>query len=118
MIGYWAFLTFGGNFTPDGNFAEKIDRAVLGRVRDGVYYAEDGSWHFSDGYRYTWVLTSMVFGVTTIFNRCLYFRTGSQFQKYCQFPAMGIRTIYGRLLWSFTNLCQFHDSISYTQFDV
>ena len=66
LIGYWAFLTFGGNFTPDGNFAEKIDRAVLGRVRDGVYYAEDGSWHFSDGYRYTWVLTSMVFGVTTM----------------------------------------------------
>lgn len=66
LISYWALLTFLGDFTPDGNFAEKVDRAVLGRVRDGVYYTEDGLWHFSDHYRYTWVLTSMVFGVTTM----------------------------------------------------
>ena len=59
-------LTLAGDFTPDGNFAERIDRAVLGKVRDGVYYNQDGSWHFSDHYRYTWVLTSMVFGVTTM----------------------------------------------------
>lgn len=67
LIGYWALLTFLGDFTPEGNFAEKVDRTLLGRVRDGVYYTEDGSWHFSDGYHYTWVLTSMVFGVTTMF---------------------------------------------------
>lgn len=66
LTGYWALLTFLGDFTPDGNFAEVVDRAVLGRVRDGVTYAEDGSWSFSDNYRYTWVLTSMVFGVTTM----------------------------------------------------
>lgn len=66
LTGYWALLTFLGDFTPDGNFAEAVDRAVLGRVRDGVTYAEDGSWSFSDNYRYTWVLTSMVFGVTTM----------------------------------------------------
>jgi len=66
LAGYWALLTFLGDFTPDGNFAEAVDRAVLGRVRDGVTYAEDGSWSFSDNYRYTWVLTSMVFGVTTM----------------------------------------------------
>ena len=66
LAGYWAFLTFLGDFTPKGNFAEAVDRAVLGRVRDGVSYAEDGSWSFSDNYHYTWVLTSMVFGVTTM----------------------------------------------------
>ncbi|MEA5043177.1 MAG: DUF5009 domain-containing protein [Petrimonas sp.] len=66
LAGYWAFLTFLGDFTPEGNFAEAVDRAVLGRVRDGVSYAEDGSWSFSDNYHYTWVLTSMVFGVTTM----------------------------------------------------
>lgn len=66
LAGYWALLTFLGDFTPDGNFAEAVDRAVLGRIRDGVTYAEDGSWSFSDNYRYTWVLTSMVFGVTTM----------------------------------------------------
>ncbi len=66
LIGYWAILTFFGDFTPEGNIAEQIDRAVLGRLRDGVSYTEHGSWHFSDNYRYTWVLTSMVFGVTTM----------------------------------------------------
>lgn len=67
LIAYWALLTFLGDFTPDGNFAEKVDRTVLGRVRDGVFYTEDGTWHFSDHYRYTWILTSLVFGVTTMF---------------------------------------------------
>ncbi|MDO5523629.1 MAG: DUF5009 domain-containing protein [Bacteroidia bacterium] len=66
LIGYWAFLTFLGDFTPEGNFAEAVDKTVLGRLRDGVYYNEDGAWHFSDNYRYTWVLSSMVFGVTTM----------------------------------------------------
>lgn len=66
LAGYWALLTFGGDFSPESNLAEAIDRAVLGRFRDGVYYTEEGVWHFSDNYRYTWVLTSMVFGVTTM----------------------------------------------------
>lgn len=67
LISYWALLAFFGDFTPDGNFAEKIDKLVLGRVRDGVYYTPDGQWHFSEHYNYTWVLTSLVFGVTTMF---------------------------------------------------
>ena len=67
LTGYWALLTFLGDFTPEGNFAEKVDRTLLGRFRDGVFNTEDGAWHFSDTYRYTWVLTSMVFGVTTMF---------------------------------------------------
>lgn len=66
LVCYWGLLTFMGDFTPDGNFAEAVDRVILGRVRDGVYYTEDGSWHFADSYHYTWVLTSLVFGVTTM----------------------------------------------------
>jgi len=66
LICYWVLLTFMGDFSRDGNFAEAVDRTILGRFRDGVYYAEDGSWHFADWYRYTWVLTSLVFGVTTM----------------------------------------------------
>lgn len=65
LISYWALITFLGDFTPQGNFAEKIDRAVLGRLRDGVWY-ESEKWHFSDHYHYTWILTSMVFIVTTM----------------------------------------------------
>lgn len=66
LVCYWGLLTFMGDFTPDGNFAEAVDRIILGRARDGVYYTEDGSWHFADSYHYTWVLTSLVFGVTTM----------------------------------------------------
>lgn len=66
LVCYWGLLTFMGDFTPDGNFAEAVDRVILGRARDGVYYTEDGSWHFADSYHYTWVLTSLVFGVTTM----------------------------------------------------
>jgi predicted acyltransferase len=30
VLGYWAVMAFGGDFTPEGNLAGKIDRAVLG----------------------------------------------------------------------------------------
>ena len=66
LVGYWALLTFFGDFTPDGNFAEKVDKLVLGRFRDGVYYLEDGSWEFSDSYHYTWIVSSMTFIVTVM----------------------------------------------------
>lgn len=34
---------FSGDFTPEGNFAEKVDRMVLGHFRDGAYWSEDGT---------------------------------------------------------------------------
>lgn len=66
LIGYWALLTFFGDFTPTGNIAEKVDRFILGRFRDGVYYNEGGSWQFADYYHYTWILSSMTFAVTVM----------------------------------------------------
>lgn len=65
LVGYWALLTLFGDFTPEGNFAEQVDRAVLGRLRDGVWYS-DGKWSFSEHYRYTWILSSTTFIVTTM----------------------------------------------------
>ena len=71
LLVYWALLTFvridgfgGGNFTPDLNLAEYIDRLVLGRFRDGVTVTDSGL-DFGT-YRYTWVLTSLNFGVTVM----------------------------------------------------
>lgn len=55
----------GGQYTPDGNLAEWIDRAVLGRFRDGATVV-DGQVVFSESYRYTWILSSMNFGVTVL----------------------------------------------------
>ncbi|MDR1860484.1 MAG: DUF5009 domain-containing protein [Bacteroidales bacterium] len=49
---YWACLTFGGDFSQDGNLAIRIDRAVLGR--------------FDDGTNYTWLLSSLGFSATVI----------------------------------------------------
>ena len=71
LIVYWALLTFvridgfgGGNFTPDLNLAEYIDRVVLGRFRDGVTVTESGL-DFGK-YRYTWIVSSLNFGVTVM----------------------------------------------------
>lgn len=66
LVVYWIPMTFLGDYTPAGNFAEKVDQAVLGRFRDGVYWREDGNWYFSPGYTYTWIWSSLTFGVTEI----------------------------------------------------
>ncbi|MDR2231539.1 MAG: DUF5009 domain-containing protein [Tannerella sp.] len=65
LLLYWIPMTFLGDFTPEGNFAEKIDRVVLGRFRDGVVWT-DGAWSFSPRYQYTWILSSLTFGVTVL----------------------------------------------------
>ena len=66
LLAYWLPMTFLGDFTPEGNFAEKVDCFFLGRFRDGVYWNDDGTWSFSPGYHYTWILSSLTFGVTVM----------------------------------------------------
>lgn len=72
LLAYWLSMEFitvgnygGGNYTPDGNLAEWIDRVVLGRFRDGANLV-NGEVVFSEGYRYTWILSSLTFGVTAM----------------------------------------------------
>lgn len=62
---YSGLMMWGGDYTPEGNFAEKIDQLVLGPFRDGVYRNDTG-WHFSPDYRYTWILSSLNFGATVL----------------------------------------------------
>jgi predicted acyltransferase len=59
LIVYWALMAFvpvpghgAGVFTADGNLAMWIDTAILGRFRDGTTY--------------TWILSSLGFGATTL----------------------------------------------------
>lgn len=66
LLLYWIPMTFLGDFTPEGNFAAQVDKWVLGRFRDGVYWNEDGSWSFSPHYTYTWIWSSLTFGVTVM----------------------------------------------------
>lgn len=56
----------GGNFTPEYNLCEWIDQKVLGHWRDGVIWNADGSWSFVPWYQYTWILSSVNFGVTVM----------------------------------------------------
>ena len=73
LLVYWAVMMFvrvgdygGGNFSPEYNISEWIDRVVLGRWRDGVTWGADGTWSFAPHYQYTWVLSSLNFGVTVM----------------------------------------------------
>ena len=73
LLAFWGCMEWiqvgnygGGCYTPDGNLAEWIDRTVLGRFRDGASVSADGKALFAPWYTYTWVLSSMTFGVTTL----------------------------------------------------
>lgn len=72
LLVYWGAMQFitvdgygGGNYTPDGNLAEWVDRTVLGRFRDAAV-VENGQVVFAGSYRYTWILSSLNFGVTVL----------------------------------------------------
>ena len=72
LLAYWGAMQFitvdgygGGNYTPDGNLAEWVDRTVLGRFRDAAV-VENGQIVFTESYRYTWILSSLNFGVTVL----------------------------------------------------
>ncbi len=72
LLAFWGTMQFisvdgfgGGNYTADGNLAEWIDRVVLGRFRDRATVA-DGQVVFAERYRYTWILSSLNFGVTVL----------------------------------------------------
>ena len=53
-----------GDWTPQGNFASMVDKALLGRFRDGSTVAEDGTVVFAQWYDYTWVWSSLTFCCT------------------------------------------------------
>lgn len=72
LLTFWGVMEFvtingygGGNYTPDSNLAEWIDREVLGRFRDGASVI-NGELVFPDWYRYTWIFSSLNFGVTVL----------------------------------------------------
>lgn len=74
LLGFWALMMFvrvdgfgGGDFTPQGNLAEWVDRTVLGAHCDHATVDEaTGAVIFREKYNYTWVLSSMTFIVTVM----------------------------------------------------
>lgn len=72
LLVYWTAMQFitvdgygGGNYTPQGNLAEWIDNTVLGRFRDTAQVIV-GKVVVADWYHYTWILSSLNFGVTVL----------------------------------------------------
>ncbi len=72
LLLYWAAMQFirigsfgGGDYTPEGNLCEGIDRALMGRFRDGAEM-QNGTVVFAAGYYYTWILSSLNFVVTVM----------------------------------------------------
>ena len=53
-----------GDWSPQGNFAAVVDKAVLGRFRDGSIVAADGTVQFAAWYDYTWIWSSLTFCCT------------------------------------------------------
>ena len=107
LLLYWALLSFvqvngfgGGNFTPDLNLAEYIDRVILGRFRDGSVLTETGL-DFGK-YRYTWIISSLNFGVTVmigVFAGQLLKGDLSKIKKFQYLVFGGIAMILAGLLW-------------------
>lgn len=72
LLAYWGAMEFisvkgfgGGDYTPDNNLAEGIDRLVFGRFRDAAQVV-NGEVVFASWYRYTWILSSLNFVVTVL----------------------------------------------------
>ncbi|MBQ2032752.1 MAG: DUF5009 domain-containing protein [Alistipes sp.] len=70
LLTYWAAMEFitvdgfgGGAYSPEHNLAEWVDREVLGRFRDHAT-VETGEVVWKPWYHYTWILSSLTFGVT------------------------------------------------------
>ena len=107
LLLYWACLSFvqvngfgGGNFTPDLNLAEYIDRVILGRFRDGSVLTETGL-DFGK-YRYTWIISSLNFGVTVmtgVFAGQLLKGNLPKIKKFQYLALGGIAMIATGLLW-------------------
>lgn len=102
LLIYWIPMTFLGDFTPEGNFAMKVDKAVLGRFMDGVFWNNDGTWAFSSSYNYTWIWSSLTFGVTVMMGSFAgqIIRKGSDRLKNAQILLLiGVVCIAAGLLW-------------------
>ena len=109
LLGYWAAMEFisvdgcgGGNYTQNGNLAEWIDNAVLGRFHDGAKVV-DGVVEFKDGYHYTWILSSLTFivtGMLGMFAGVIAKSTMEEKRKLWWLAGAGIAMVAAGLVWN------------------
>ncbi len=109
LVGYWAAMEYisidgygGGNYTPDGNLAEWLDRTVLGRFRDGAAIGESGAVVFAPWYHYTWLLSTATFGVTAltgVFAGNIARSDWGEMKKVLVYLLIGVAMIVGGWFW-------------------
>ncbi len=109
LIIYWATMTFvkigdwgGGNFGSNNNLAEYIDRVVLGRFRHHATLTATGI-EFRESYRYTWILSSLNFGVTVmtgVFAGQILKGSLSKIKKIQWLVIIGVAMIVAGQLWA------------------
>lgn len=97
LVVYWALMRFvpvpghgAGVFTPDGNLAMWIDKALLGR--------------FQDGTTYTWILSSLGFGATVLMGVLAGHLLRSRLagpRKVLVLVGSGLACLLGGWLWGF-----------------
>lgn len=91
LLVYWLPMTFCGDFTPEGNFANRVDRILLGRFRG------DSS--------YTWIWSSLTFGVTvmlgTFAGRIMKDGKNDRKKVVRNLFIIGLSLMVAAILWSF-----------------
>lgn len=111
LMAYWSAMQFitvdgfgGGNYTPDSNLAEWVDREVLGRFRDGATVV-NGEVIFAPRYRYTWILSSLNFGVTVLTGvfagHVLKNKETTQKRKLLLLLSIGVIMVIAGWIWNF-----------------
>lgn len=110
LLVYWTAMQFitvdgygGGNYTPQGNLAEWIDNTVLGRFRDTAQVI-DGKVVVADWYHYTWILSSLNFGVTVLTGLFAGYIAKDKIEekkKLKLYFGTGITMVIAGLLWNF-----------------
>ena len=90
LVIYWLPMTLLGDWTPEGNFAYKVDQLIMGR--------------FCGNPHYTWIWSSLTFGVTVMLGAFAgqMMKDGqTDRRKTClNMIVMGVALTVGGLLWS------------------
>lgn len=101
---YWFGMHVIGSadYTPDGNFAEIVDREVLGRFRD-MASMDGAAVVFNPDYHYTWIWSTLNFAVTVMTGvfAGIVLRSGNMndIRKAAVLLIAGVLMVLAALLW-------------------
>lgn len=105
LVVYSVPMHLHGDWSAQGNWAAVIDKAVLGRFRDGSTVAADGTVQFAAWYDYTWLWSSLTFCCTVALGSLAGYmtKTGNNDRKAtaCKLAAVGVVLVVAGLLCGF-----------------